>query len=555
VSGGDGTGIDGAADGGAGGGVTGADWPEGLRAAFDAYEMALMADDVDALDALFEPGSDTIRGDGAGLLVGHDRISAFRSSRGGVARRTIGRAEVRALAPDAVLVVAESRFDGGGRGLQTQLWRFRDRGWRIAAAHVTGRAPALDRTIWRVVGDPLVRGAAGDPLVRGAEDVAAGAADHRPLAGVRLAVKDLFAVAGHVVGAGNPRWERSAPVETATAPAVRALLDAGADIVGIARTDEFAYSIAGSNAHSGTPPNGAAPERIPGGSTSGPASAVATGVADLAIGTDTGGSVRVPASYQGLWGIRTTHGAVDRTGLLPLAQTFDTVGWLARDPATLRAAAATSLPAAPRSEDVAGPRTAPGFGGIDHGSLLVADQLLDAASPATHAAFTTWLDALADRGVAVERVVLPPLDVLAETLRLVQGAEAWRNDGAWVTAHPDALGPDIAGRFRMAASITVEQERDARTAMTGQRARIRDVLGGRVLCLPTVPGPAPLRTETDAIQEVRTATLRMTSVAGIGGLPAVSAPFLTVAGAPVGVCLVGPVGSDLALIDLAASWR
>ena len=499
--------------------MSAAPWPDGLRAAFDAYEAALQADDVTVLDDLFEPGDDTMRGDAAGLLVGHERISAFRSARGGVARRSIGRVELRLLDDDTVLVVGESLFDGGGRGLQTQLWRRRDEVWRIAAAHVTPRPQAFDRRIWRVVGDPLVRG--------GAEG---------PLAGRRLAVKDLFAVAGFVVGAGNPAWERSAPVERTTAPAVQALLDAGADVTGIARTDEFAYSMAGLNDHFGAPPNGGAPDRIPGGSSSGPASAVSTGLADIGIGTDTGGSVRVPASYQGLWGVRTTHDAVDRSGLLPLAQSFDTVGWLTRDPELLRAAAATSLP--DRVVDVAGD------------VLLVCEQLLDAVDPATRSAFTAWLAAVR---VPTEPVDLPPLDVLAETLRVVQGAEAWRNDGVWASRHWDEIGPDIAGRLRTASAITAAEESAARERLTDLRGAVRDALGGRVLCLPTVPGPAPLRTDADTIAAVRTATLRMNGVAGVGGLPAVSAPFLTVDGAPVGVCLVGPIGSDLALIDLAAS--
>ncbi|WP_267419563.1 MULTISPECIES: AtzH-like domain-containing protein [unclassified Curtobacterium] len=509
-------------------------WPAGLRAAFDRYEAALAADDVAVLDASFEPGPDTIRGDAAGLLVGHDRISAFRSARGGIAARRIGRTELRVLTDDTVLVVATSHFTGGGQGLQTQLWRRSDRPdgpdrpgaqvgpgvWRIAAAHVTGRAAAVDRTMWRVVGDPLVPGTTRPDA---------------PLAGVRVAVKDLFAVRGQVVGAGNPEYERGASVSVANAPAVQVLLDAGASVTGIARTDEFAYSIAGRNAHTGTPPNGAAPERMPGGSTSGAAAAVALGQADLALGTDTAGSVRVPASYQGLWGLRTTHGAVPREGLLPLAQTFDTVGWLARDAATLRAAAVVAL-------------GDPGPGSSD---LLVADELMRTVDPATRAAFEAFL---ARTGRTVTTVELPPLDELAEVVRTVQAAEAWRNDGAWVTAHPGAIGPDVAARFAAAEVVTASTEQDARARLVTFRSAVRDVLAGGVLCLPTVPGPAPLRTaDAAAVDRTRTATLQMTAVAGIAGAPAVSAPALTVDGAPVGVCLVGAPGSDVALVDLAVA--
>jgi amidase len=498
-------------------------WPRGLRDAFDRYERALLDDDVAVLDASFEPGPDTIRADAAGLLVGHDAISAFRSARGGVPARRIGRTEVRPLGDGIALVVAVSHVASGGQGLQTQLWRERGGTWRIAAAHVTARPAAFDPSIWRVVGAPLVRGADGVDL---------------PLAGVRVAVKDLFAVRGHVVGAGNPTWERAATPEGDHAPAVRALLDAGASVTGIARTDEFAYSIAGRNAHTGAPPNGAVPERMPGGSTSGAAAAVALGQADLALGTDTAGSVRVPASYQGLWGLRTTHGAVPRTGLLPLARSFDTVGWLARDAATVRAAAVASIPH--RAEVL-----------LDRSAIVVAPSLLAAADPATRSVFRAWL---VSAGIEPVEVDLPPLDDLAETVRVVQGAEAWRNDGAWVAAHRDALGADVLARFDAAAAITTATEESARTRLAELRTAVREALDGRVLCLPTVPGPAPLRTaDADEVQVTRAATLRMTAVAGIGGLPAVSAPFLTVAGAPVGVCFVGALGQDVALLDLATS--
>ncbi|MBT2501232.1 AtzH-like domain-containing protein [Curtobacterium sp. ISL-83] len=501
-------------------------WPEGLEAAFAAYEDALMRDDTAVLDTLFEPGPDTIRSDDAGVLRGHDRIARFRAGRGGVARRTIASVDLRPLTDDTVLVVGASAFDGGGHGVQTQLWRRTGGTWRIAVAHVTGRARALDRSIWRIVGDPLVRGSA--PRA-GAET----------LVGVRVAVKDLFDVAGQVVGAGNPDREREAPVARDHADAVAVLLAAGADVTGIARTDEFAYALAGRNAHFGAPPNGADASRISGGSTSGPASAVALGQADLGLGTDTAGSIRVPASYQGLWGLRTTHDAVSRQGLLPLAQSFDTVGWLARTPDLLAAAADVSLP---------GPQA-----DLDDRTLLLSDALLDAARPDTARALMAWTDAV---GGPTRRIALPDLDDLAETLRIVQAAEAWRYHGRWVDEHPGSLGDDVAGRFTAAAAVTAEDEDRARRRLPELRDRIRTAIGGGVLCLPTVPGPAPGRTATGPeVLATRRATLRMTAIAGIGGLPSVSAPLLHVDGAPVGVAFVAGADTDRALLAAAAGFR
>lgn len=380
---------------------------------------------------------------------------------------------------------------------------------------------------WRTVGDPLVAGAASGPLAR-----------------VRVAVKDVVAVAGQRVGAGCPAWLAEAPPEPRHAPAVAALLTAGADVRGLAVTDELAWSLTGRDPRTGGPPNGGAPGRVPGGSTSGPASAVALGEADLGLGTDTAGSLRVPASYQGLWGLRTTHGLVPRDGVLPLAPSFDTVGWLARDPDLLQRALAATV----------GPRPVAAAGGRDDTVDLAIDRaLLAAAGGATRSALDALLDAWRARGHRVHEVVLPsPLDV-AEAFAVVQAAEARRTHGAWVRAHPGALGPVAAARFAAAESVTDEQERAARWRLEAHGAWIRAVLGRRVLVQPATPGPAPLLDASeDQLAEVRRATLRLTTPACAAGLPALSAPLLVVDGAPVGVGLVGASDGDEHLVRVAA---
>ncbi|TNC21086.1 AtzH-like domain-containing protein [Amycolatopsis alkalitolerans] len=502
--------------------------PEGLLAALTGYEAALMANDLPALDSAFAPGPATLRGDEKALLVGHDAISSFRSARGGVARRRIGQVEVRELGPHLALVVSVSEFATGGRGLQSQLWRRTDGTWRIEAAHVTSRPAPLDRTIWRAVGDPLMA-----------------ATGSGPLDGLTVAVKDLYAVPGQPVGAGNPTWLREAAVETEAAAALALLLSAGAAMRGIARTDEFAYSIAGRNEHYGTPPNGVTPLAIPGGSSNGSASAVALGLADIGLGTDTGGSVRVPASYQGLWGLRTTHGLVPRDGLLALAPSFDTVGWLTRDGSVLCRVAGVCLPGVSASEPPA--------------EFLVVEELLSCAEPATVAAFESCL---ADVGIPVRRVRLaeygiPEPAALRETFRLVQAGEAWDVRGEWIEAHPGALGPTIAARFAAARDVDPGTRAAAVDRLPRDRDAIRKMVGDGIVALPTVPGPAPLlRADAGALARTRSATLAMTSLAGIGGLPALSVPALTVAGAAgqptaVGICLVGAAGTDRGLVAAA----
>lgn len=507
--------------------------PAELYAAFTAYEAAIMANDLDALDAAFAPGPGTMRGDAAGLLIGHDAISAFRGARGGVPPRVIERVEYRPFGPDAALVVSVSRFAGGGTGLQTQMWERVDGRWLITAAHVSPRAQALDRAVWRTVGDPLFQGAWEGPL-----------------AGLSVAVKDLFAIKGYRIGAGNPAFLEGGRAEQRTAAAVTDLLRGGASLRGIARTDEFAYSIAGDNAHYGTPPNGAVPGALPGGSSSGPASAVATGQAEIGLATDTAGSVRVPASYQGLWGLRTTHGLVPRQGLLPLAQSFDTVGWLARDGDTLQRVAdwCLSYDGSESTENV--------YGESDDDlpwRFVVPQEALAAAEPDIRAAFQALLDRLAVTDAApVASVSIGDLDEYLAAFRTVQGAEAWRNNGEWVQAHPGALGEGVAERFAAASAITPSQEAAARAALEPLAARLHGIVADAVLLMPTVPGPAPLRAASgERIDAVRTATLRMTTPAAVAGLPSLSAPLLRVPAGPVGVCVTSRSGTDIALVRLA----
>lgn len=370
---------------------------------------------------------------------------------------------------------------------------------------------SLDTSVWREKGSPLVAGAADGPL-----------------RGETVAVKDLYEIAGYAVGVGNPVFLAEAPVEVGTAPAVSVLLEAGADVVGIAQTDEFAYSVAGANAHYGTPPNLAVPKGIPGGSSSGPASAVALGEATIGLGTDTAGSIRVPASYQGLWGLRTTHGAVPLDGVWPLAPSFDTAGWLTRDAATLRRVV----------EVVLGSTSAPVAG------FVVDPDLVALADPAVREAFAATV-----AGLAVEEVSLGDPDAMFEAFRLTQAAEAWDSDGGWVTGHPGALGPGVEDRFAFAATVSREREAEARASLALHRVRLDDLLGDRILLLPAASSAAPSREATpEQLDAARGATLRLTAVAGITGRPGLSVPLLRVP-EPVGLCLVGPRGSDLALVD------
>lgn len=377
-------------------------------------------------------------------------------------------------------------------------------------------------------------------FVPGGRFTLAGATDG-PLAGLTFAAKDIFDIAGYVTGCGNPDWARTHGAADGTASCVRKLLDAGATLVGKTITDEIAFSLMGENAHYGTPVNSAAPGRVPGGSSCGSAAAVAGRAVDLALGSDTGGSVRIPASHCGLYGIRTTHGrlALDRT--MPLAPSFDTLGWFAREPALMRRVGRVLM----------GPDSAP----ARPARLLVAADAFAEADAAVGVALTAAL-ARVERtiGAATSITVAPEgLAPWYEAFRHLQGAEIWRVHGDWVTRTKPRFGPGVAERFAWIATITPAQAAAADAVRAKARARVRGLAAdGAVICLPTSPAPAPPKglplAETDRF---RARTLTLTCIAGLSGLPQVTMPLGRVDGCPVGLSLIGPAGSDAMLLELA----
>jgi amidase len=409
----------------------------------------------------------------------------------------------------------------------------------VPAPGDAGAGTAELARIWRVAPADLPGSSAGPwAPARGAGGA---------LEGMRVAVKDLYAVAGQRVGAGNPAYLAEAPAEPYSAWAVESLAAAGARPEGIAHTDEFAYSLAGRNQAYGTPPNGLDPRRIPGGSSSGSASAVAAGLAEIGLGTDTGGSIRVPSSYQGLFGLRTTHGLIPRDGLLPLAPSYDTVGWMARDAGAMLAATRSLVASATGATPVEAPIR----------RILVDRSLMAEAEPEVAEALLRELDAARSAGAVVLEETSTGLerhlDDWAEAFRVTQAAEAWREWGEWVLAHAGSLTDTGRQRFATAWGILPAQEDEA-LGMVGQaRRRIRDVVPeGACLAVPAAATVAPLLEATpDQEQEAREATMRLTCLGGLSGLPVAVAPLLTGRGNGAGLGLVGPAGEDVALVAAA----
>lgn len=367
-----------------------------------------------------------------------------------------------------------------------------------------------------------------------------GAADG-PLSGLTFAAKDLYDVAGHVTGGGNPDWKRTHPVATETSWPVAALAQAGATMVGKTHTDELSRGIFGENAHYGTPINPAAPGHVPGGSSSGSVAAVAGGLVDFALGTDTGGSVRVPSSFCGVVGMRTTHGRIPFTNAIDQAPSFDTVGWFAREAETFARVGEILLDSAITAH--AAPR------------LIVAEDLFAYADAAVRDALAQPLDRVRAATRDEQAVTLAPegLETWFGHQAILQGREAWETFGDWIDANDPRFGFEVAENYLIGRNWSDEARAEALAARPGYRARVEDLLGDDgVIALPTTPFPAPPRNALRSQQKARRfRVIAMTCVSGLAGTPQINLPLATVDGRPQGLSLIGPRGQDAMLIDLA----
>ncbi|OWR31560.1 amidase [Saccharibacillus sp. O23] len=368
------------------------------------------------------------------------------------------------------------------------------------------------------------------------------------LNGLKFAVKDVFDLQGVTSGAGNPDWLKTHAAAESTAPALVRLLENGATLQGTTHTDELMYSLNGQNAHYGTPVNPAAPERIPGGSSSGSAVAAAAGLVDFAVGTDTGGSVRIPSSYCGLYGFRPTHGAVSAEGVIPLARSFDTVGWMSRDPEVLLRVGEALLEPQPSAQ-------ASGFK-----RLFMAREAWELLEAGDRSALLAALRGSTAEQAPEERAELR-LTESGETLadwsaafRVLQGTEIAREHGEWIDRANPAFGPGIAERFAWARTLEA-QGSEAEEAL---RARVRRVLVERLgedglLALPTAPGPAPLLgLGGEEAEAYRAKVMQLSCIAGLSGLPQVTVPIGREDGLPIGLSFIGGPGSDLKLLRWAS---
>ncbi len=363
-----------------------------------------------------------------------------------------------------------------------------------------------------------------------------------PLAGLTFMVKDLFAIRGHKVSNGNPDFYAHATPAHETAPVIIRLLEAGAACTGITICDEFFYSVLGSNAHYGQPVNTLAPQHVTGGSSCGSAAAVAASMCDFALGSDTGGSIRVPASFSGLYGLRPTFGRIGMQGATAMAPSYDTIGFLAREAELFRKIGHLLL----AGDSIAAQ--------IDR--LILAEDFFGAAEASADQALWRVLAGIGPALPAPEHLTLAGEEIhdWRDAFRLIQGFELQSTLLPFIQSHNVDLGPGIKERFEAAAQITFAEADAARIKRKEVAQRIEALLSpGTLLVLPTTPTLPPERGIPDgaSFAEFRAQTLGYTCLAGHAGLPQISIPATKAAGCPIGLSFIGWRGGDEDLLDLA----
>lgn len=358
------------------------------------------------------------------------------------------------------------------------------------------------------------------------------------LDGLRFTVKDNIDLAGYRTSYGSPAWRDAHPAPVHNALCVDQLLGAGARCVGKVVADEFTYSLDGESFYFGTPRNAKAPDRVPGGSSSGSAASVGNGFADFSLCTDAGGSVRVPASLCGLWGMRPSLHRISEAGVLPFQPSVSTVGVLADRIEVLDAAMRVLLSAAATSTPV--PRR-----------IFVLQDALEIADAAVQDQVSSALDRIADNtSVVLEWVRFSEIvgaqyalnACNLEGLRDLQTAEFQSTVGNWI----EVCKPELGFTFSQAYGNVRTFDRIAALDNIARCERFFTQINAffapdTVVCFPTTPKIAPVRgslNTLEAVMDFYDPTMTITAFSGVARLPEISAPLLTVDGCPVGLSFV-----------------
>ena len=368
------------------------------------------------------------------------------------------------------------------------------------------------------------------------------------LSGKAVAVKDLVDYASHKVSFVLARWRDTHEASRETAPIITQLLEAGGSIAGFTKLDQLAYSLIG-NACEGTPPlNSLYPDRFTGGSSSGPAAAVAAGLADIGLGTDTAGSIRVPAASCGLFGLRPTHGTISVSGVRPLAPSFDVAGVLATDPALIGPAfsvlSSASVPAGNDIQEVRVPTRA--------SVSLVGDDTADSMYAVADA-----LSAVYECRVIqcdLSEFINPDIGALFARL---QGREIWSEHSQWISENKSYLADDVRARLERAERLSMSSDEEKAEDKAAREKYRKDFQGfsgaSSILVLPVLTDLAPLRTSSaEALLEFRSKSFQLTAPGSLTGCPQLVVPVSNESASKViGIGLLGQHNNEATLLRAA----
>ncbi len=339
------------------------------------------------------------------------------------------------------------------------------------------------------------------------------------LSGYTFGVKDLFEVKGMVTGGGNPDWKKFHSFPAASsAPSVELCLRSGAEFVGKTITDELAFSLDGENTFYGTPLNPSSPDRVPGGSSSGSASAVAQGLCDFALGTDTGGSIRVPASNCGIYGYRPTHGRISVSGVIPFAPTFDTVGVAASSAKLMKDVASVLLPESSAQDT--------------YENIYLLKEAFELADDEIKQSLRQKLGTLGRlQQVSLSDILGYPSSLLDDWLKvftIIQWEEIWASLGSWIEFVHPTFGQRTKSNFEHAKTFDRSDLAEAVKNRESYFKKLNEFLGPKdLLCLPTTPAFAPIKGSLGVDRTFGNyypRALALTSISGICRLPQVTIP-------------------------------
>ncbi|MBF0379603.1 MAG: amidase [Magnetococcales bacterium] len=364
-----------------------------------------------------------------------------------------------------------------------------------------------------------------------------------PLSGLVFSAKDCFDVKGYVTSFGNPGWAESHKVAHHTSDLITQLVESGASLQGKTHLNELTFGLDGQNIHFGMPVNPLGVDRIPGGSSSGSAVSVAAGLADFSLGTDTAGSIRIPASYCGVFGIRPTHSLLSTQGIIPLSQSFDVPGCFARSPEIFTEVLNTLIP---KQKEV------------QFTKAIVPDDVMGVIDPEIRSIFKTVQAKAASIFANINFVTLTPdnLHTLSNLFRTIQGYEVWNNHGKWFKSYKPKVANDVAKRINWASTVTKSSYDSGKKEQELFTKMLVELLGDdSVILMPTAPCHPPLiNSSTKEFESHRVKIIKLTSIAGLGGVPEISIPVNCKQGS-IGISIIGPKNSERSLVALAVSLQ